>query len=151
MNNGAGLSDNEVIKTTIELVQNFNAAYAEVYTQLLWIRLDERNSVMQDRLDNVSEEIKSCMERASNLLDWARGCESLDYLPSNEQDFQTAYDLAGDLEDQSRMIKPKMQKLYTDHQRVKDDMVIFDKLEVVRSSVQVLVDIYQNTYDLNKR
>lgn len=151
MNNGSGLSDREVIKTTIDLVQNFNSAYAEVYTQLLWIRLDERNYLMKDRLDSVSEEIKSCMDRAGNLLDWAKGCESLDYLPSDEQEFQTAYDLAGDLEDQSRMIKPKMQKLYTDNQRVKDDLLIFDKLEVVRSSVQALVDIYQNTYDLNKR
>lgn len=151
MNNGNGLSDHEVIQRTINLVEKFKISYAEINVTLIWVKLNEPNPLLRNRVVDVKNSISSVISRASNLLEWARGCENLEYLPSDDNDFQVAYDLAGDIEDQNREILIRMRKLQTDCQQVKENALIADNMKIVRESIKNLVDIYQDTYDINKR
>ena len=150
MNNGNGLSNREVLHQTVDLIGKFSKEYAELNVNLLWITTALPKSPFKIRLIDTLDAVQALLTRTDNVSKWAKGCEELGYEPE-DSDFQNAYDLVGDIEDHSREVIGKIIKLQEDFERVKIDSTINNSIRNARKLIKEIVDIYQNTYDMNRK
>lgn len=150
MNNGTGLSNREVLHQTVALAEKFSKECAVLILKFLWVNTSLPKSPFKARLDEMIAAIEALLNRFKNVHDWAKGCAELDYEPE-DSDFQNAYDLVGDIEDQSRAVLAEIVKLQEDFDRIKIDSSIDSIMVNTRKILKDLVDIYQNTYDVNRK